>query len=229
MARKVFEQELQSIQNELVAFGLMVEKAIIDSVEVLKHRDLEASQKLIDADRLLNEKRFAIEHEALVLIATQQPMAGDLRLLAAVIEIATELERMGDYAKGIARISLKIGREPLLKPLIDIPRMAQKAKAMLHMALQALVDRNVDLAKAIPMEDDEMDALYDQIFRELMTYIIADPKVIERASYLIWVAHNLERAADRVINICERVVFTVTGELVEMDGNEKKDFKVGPE
>ncbi len=222
MAGKIFEQELQRIQGELLELGLMVEKAILTSVEALKQRDLTASRHIVDADKLLNQKRFSIEHAVLVLIATQQPMAGDLRLLAAILEIASELERIGDYGKGIARISLKIGSAPLLKPLIDIPRMAEKACEMLHRSLHAFVDRDVDLAKAIPDEDDEMDAIYDQIFRELMTYIIVDPKVIERASYLIWVAHNLERAADRVINICERVVFTVTGEMVELDDKEKE-------
>ena len=160
----------------------------------------------------MNTKRF-------VLIATQQPMAVDLRTLAAVLEIATELERIGDYAKGIAKITIKMGTEPFVKPLIDIPRMAEKARNMLHRALQAFFGRDTELARAIPMEDDEMDALYDQIFRELITYIMADPKLVDRASYLIWVAHNLERAADRVVNICERVIFMVTGEVVEFDDN----------
>ena len=167
----------------------------------------------------MNERRYAIEHETFVLIATQQPMAVDLRTLAAVLEIATELERIGDYAKGIAKITIKMGTEPFVKPLIDIPRMAEKARNMLHRALQAFFGRDTELARAIPPEDDEMDALYDQIFRELITYIMADPKLVDRASYLIWVAHNLERAADRVVNICERVIFMVTGEVVEFDDN----------
>ncbi|MGV8073726.1 MAG: phosphate signaling complex protein PhoU [Syntrophobacteraceae bacterium] len=221
MARKIFEEELERIQEDLLSLGLMVEDALVESVDALKQRDLEKSQQIIDADKAINKKRFDIEHEALVTMATQQPMAGDLRLLAAILEIATELERMGDYAKGIAKISIKIGAEPILKPLIDIPRMAEKARGMLHRALRAFIDRDVNLAKAIPAEDNEMDSIYDQIFRELMTYILADPRVIERASYLIWVAHNLERAADRVINICERVIFTVTGEMMEMTGHEK--------
>jgi phosphate transport system protein len=142
-----------------------------------------------------------------------------LRTLAAVLEIATELERIGDYAKGIAKITIKMGTEPFVKPLIDIPRMAEKARNMLHRALQAFFARDTELARAIPAEDDEMDALYDQIFRELITYITVDPKLVDRASYLIWVAHNLERAADRVVNICERVIFMVTGEMVELDDN----------
>jgi len=208
---------LQRLQDEVLVLGSMVEKALMESVESLKRRDLEAARRLIAGDRLINEKRFAIEADALALIATQQPMAGDLRTLAAVLEIATELERMGDYAKGIARINLMMGEEPLLKPLIDIPRMAKKAQDMLHRALEAFVRRDVELARAIPDEDDEVDALYNQVYRELLSFIIANPRTIDQATYLLWVAHNLERAADRVTNICERVIFTVTGEMVEMD------------
>jgi len=218
--RKTFEQELQRIQDEVLILGSMVEKAITESVESLKRRDREAARRLISEDRILNEKRFAIEDDILVLIATQQPMAVDLRTLAAALEITTELERIGDYAKGIAKINLMMGAEPLIKPLIDIPRMADKARAMLHRALEAFVQRDVDLARAIPEEDDEVDALYNQVYRELLTFILTDPRNIDQATYLLWVAHNLERAADRVINICERVVFTVTGELMEMDAKE---------
>ena len=219
MARKEFDQELQDLEKKLQELGLMVEKALVEAVEALKRRDLEKAGQIIDADRSVNERRYAIEHETFVLIATQQPMAVDLRTLAAVLEIATELERIGDYAKGIAKITIKMGTEPFVKPLIDIPRMAEKARSMLHRALQAFAGRDTDLARAIPAEDDEMDALYDQIFRELITHIMVDPKLVDRASYLIWVAHNLERAADRVVNICERVIFMVTGEVVEFDDN----------
>jgi len=197
-----------------------VENALTESVEILKRRDMEGSQRLIAQDRLINEKRFAIEADALILIATQQPMARDVRTLAAVLELSTELERIGDYAKGIARINLMMGERPLIKPLIDIPRMAEKARSMLHRALDAFVRGDVDLARAIPAEDDEVDALYNQVYRELMTFVMSDPRNIDQANYLLWVAHNLERAADRVTNICERVVFTVTGEMMEMDSEE---------
>ena len=217
MPRNAFDQELQDLEKRLQELGRMVEEALVEAVDALKRRDLEKAGQIIDADRSVNERRYAIEHETLVVIATQQPMAVDLRTLAAVLEIATELERIGDYAKGIAKITIKMGTEPFVKPLIDIPRMAEKARNMLHRALQAFFERDTELARAIPMEDDEMDALYDQIFRELTTYIIADPRLVDRASYLIWVAHNLERAADRVVNICERVIFMVTGEVVEFD------------
>ena len=219
MPRTAFERELQELEKRLGDLGRMVEEALVASVDALKCRDLEKARQIIDADRATNERRLAIEHETLVVIATQQPMAVDLRTLAAVLEIASELERIGDYAKGIARITIKMGIEPFVKPLIDIPRMAEKARYMLHRALQAFFERDVELARAIPMEDDEMDSLYDQIFRELTNFIIVDPKLVNRATYLIWVAHNLERASDRVVNICERVIFMVTGEVVEFDGS----------
>ncbi len=226
MLRKGFQQELQHLQDEVLVLGSVVEQALIDSVEVLRQRDSEGARRLIAADQAINEKRFAIEDEVLALIATQQPMAGDLRTLAAVLEIITELERMGDYAKGIARINLMLGDEPLIKPLIDIPRMAETARDMLHQALEAFVQRDVTLARAIPAHDDEVDALYNQVYRELLTHIMADSRKIDQATYLLWAAHNLERTADRVINICERVVFTVTGEMTEMDVEE--DNLIGP-
>lgn len=219
MPRKAFDRELQSIEERLRALGGMVEEALSAAVDALQRRDLETAKRIIDADQAVNNIRFAIEHETLVLIATQQPMAVDLRTLAAVLEIAAELERIGDYAKGIAKITIMMGQEPFVKPLIDIPRMAEEARNMLHRALQAFFERDVELARAIPMEDDKLDALYDRIYRDLTAYIIADPRLVDRASYLIWVAHNLERAADRVVNICERVIFTVTGEIVEFDGD----------
>jgi len=217
MVRKVFQQELQHIQDEVLVLGSMVEKALDDAVVALKARDLDAAKQIIAADREINAKRFGIEADTLALIATQQPMAGDLRTLAAVLEIITELERIGDYAKGISKISLLIGDSPLVKPLIDIPRMSEMALDMLHRALGAFVRQDVELARAIPEEDDQVDALYNQVNRELMTYILSDPRLMEQANWLLWAAHNLERAADRVTNICERVVFTVTGQMRELD------------
>ncbi|HTZ50480.1 MAG TPA: phosphate signaling complex protein PhoU, partial [Spirochaetia bacterium] len=172
---------------------------------------------IIEADRHINEKRYAIENETLTLIATQQPMAGDLRTLAAILEIASELERMADYAKGIANIAVMIAAEPLVKPLMDVPRMAAKACDMLHRSLEAFIRQDVEAARAIPKEDTEVDRLYEQIYRELVTYIIADPRAIEQANKLTWVAHNLERVADRVGNICERIVFSITGHGEELD------------
>ncbi|RLC66285.1 MAG: phosphate transport system regulatory protein PhoU [Chloroflexi bacterium] len=217
MPRETFDRELQRLQDEMLVLASMVESVITDSVEVLKQRDMEGSRRLIAHDRVINKKRYQLEADCLVAIATQQPMASDLRILAAILNITSELERIGDYAKGIARINLMIGEGPLLKPLIDVPLMAEKARDMLHQALDAFVQRDVELARRIPNQDDEVDRLYDQVYRELIDYIIADQSNTEQANYLLWVAHNLERAADRVTNICERVIFTVTGQIVELD------------
>jgi phosphate transport system protein len=227
MLRRTFDQELRRLQDDVLALGSMVEEALVQSVATLKQRDFSGSRRLIAADRAINQKRYAIEGEALTLIATQQPMAGDMRLLAAILEIAGELERMGDYAKGIARINLLIGEQPLVKPLIDLPVMAQKVRDLLHQALEAFAQRDVEAARAIPKRDDEVDALYRQIYRELLTHIMEDPHVIEQANQLLWVAHNLERAADRVTNLCERVVYTVTGELVELNADDSGIESVG--
>lgn len=223
MVRQSFERDLQELQDELLTLGSMVGQAITDSVESLKERDREEARRLIAQDRQMNEMRYALEARALTLIATQQPMAGDLRIIAAVLSVASELERIGDYAKGIAKINLMMGDEPLLKPLIDVPRMAEKTRDMLSRALQAFAERDVELARSIPPEDDEVDGLYNQVYRELLTYIISDPRTIDQATNLLWVSHNLERAADRVVNICERVIFTVTGKLVEIKGEDDEE------
>ncbi len=203
----------------------MVEQAIVGSVEALKKRDIKAAEQIIAADKEINKKRFAIENQLMILIATQQPMAHDLRLLASTMEIISELERMGDYAKGIANINVRMGAEKLLKPLIDIPRMAEKGVSMLHRALTAFVNEDVEAAKAIPLEDDEVDALYNQIYRELMIFVIEDPKNIERVNWLLWVAHNLERVADRVTNICERTIFIATGSFGELKDSDDEFWK----
>ena len=225
MLRKTFESEIKQVKDEILVLGSMVEQAILDSVEALKKRDIKASEQILARDKEINKKRFEIEGQLMALIATQQPMAHDLRLLASTFEINSELERMGDYAKGIANINIRMGDAPLLKPLIDVPRMAQKDVDMLHRALTAFVNEDIETARKIPVEDDEVDALYNQVYRELMTFVIADPKTIERANWLLWVAHNLERVADRVTNICERTVFIVTGELTEINDSDSEFWK----
>jgi len=217
MAREKFEHDLHRLQDEILALGAMAESAVAESVRTLKQQDFTRARTLIEGDRLINEKRYAIENETLTLIATQQPMAGDLRALAAILEIATELERIADYAKGIANIALMIGTETLIKPLVDIPRMADKACDMLHRALEAFIKQDVEAARGIPKEDVVVDTLYAQIYKELVTYIMADPKATDQATRLTWVAHNLERVADRVGNICERLVFSITGRGEELD------------
>ena len=225
MVRKSFESEIQLVKDDVLILGSMVEKALLDSVDAMKKRDIRASERVFQDDKAINRKRFEIENQLMILIATQQPMAHDLRLLASCLEIISELERMGDYAKGIANINIRMGDTPLLKPLIDMPRMAEKGVDMLHRSLTAFVNEDVAAAEKIPVEDDEVDALYNQIYRELMTFVIADPKTIERANWLLWVAHNLERFADRVTNICERTIFIATGELTEVKSSDDEFWR----
>ena len=215
-SRSGFHRELERLQDEVLVLGSMVEKAITRSVDALKSRNTSAARVLESEDVLINRKRFEIEEAALLQIATQQPMASDLRRLAAILHIVTDLERMGDYAAGIAHICVAIGDQPHIKPLIDIPRMADKAVSMLRRALNAFVERDVVAAEAIAAEDDEVDALYQQVYRELLTIMLANPRTIDQATHLLWAAHNLERVADRVQNICERVVFVVTGRMREL-------------
>ena len=225
MSRKAFDNEMQNVRDEVLLLGSMVEHALIGSVEALKKRDMNAAQAIIVEDKAVNKKRFDLEDQLVTLIATQQPMAQDLRFLASTLEIVSELERMGDYAKGIANINVRMGDEKLLKPLIDIPRMAQKGVDMLHRALTAYVNNDAETAMTIPVEDDEVDALYNQIYRELMVFVIEDPKNIERANWLLWVAHNLERFADRVTNICERTVYIARGTFDEIKQSDDEFWK----
>ena len=217
--RTVFHKHLREIQDDILAMGSMVSKAMLRSIEALKKRDLELAHQLIADDQKINNKRFEIEEKCIALIATQQPMASDLRIIVAILNIIIEIERIGDYAAGISKIVILIGDEPPLKPLIDIPRMADHAVDMLRRSLDAFVSRDAEAAKKIIAEDDFSDNLYDQIFRELLTFMAEDPKTITRATRLMWVAHNLERSADRVTNICERVVFVVTGKMEEIGGS----------
>lgn len=217
MPRKAFARELQRLEDELLALGSVVEQALVETADILKRQDLPGARRLIAQDHYVNGRRLAIESEALTLIAVQQPMAGDLRLIAAILDIASELERIGDYAKGIGRITLMQGNAPPLKPVAYISPMARKAAGMLHRALEAFALRDAGKAHALPLEDDEVDELYNLVYREVIACITANPSVADRANQLLWAAHNLERAADRVTNICERVIFTVTGEMVELD------------
>jgi phosphate transport system protein len=222
MVRTTFEHEIQHLKDEILILGSLVEQALLEAVETLKKRDLPGSEKIISGDQVINDKRFELENRVMIVIATQQPMARDLRVLASILEVISELERMGDYAKGIAVINQRMGDQALLKPLIDLPRMAWKGADMLHRALAAFVSEDAEAARQIPAEDDEIDGLYEQIYRELMTYILSDARNIERANWLLWAAHNLERFADRVTNICERTEFIVTGEYRETKSGEEK-------
>lgn len=217
MPKADFDRHLRQLQDDLLVLGSMVEKAIAKALDALKRRDLEASRQVVKEDDVIDQQRFQLEEQCIELIATQQPVAGDLRRLVAFLHIAVELERMGDYAEGIARISLLMGEEPPLKPLIDIPRMAEKAMDMMRQSLDSLVNRDIVAATGVCNADDEVDALYDQVYGELITYMIQDPKTIQRATYLIWVAHDLERVADRATNIAERVIYLVTGKMTEIN------------
>ncbi len=217
MARTDFDRDLRILNDDLLMLGSMVEKALAKAVDALKRRDLEASREVVEQDDLIDRQTYDIEEKCINLIATQQPMARDLRLLISLLHISVELERMGDYAEGIAKISIMMGDEPPLKPLIDIPRMADLASGMLRRSLDALVNRDVVSAAQVCNDDDQVDAIYDQVYRELLTFMIEDPKSIRRATFLLWVAHDLERVADRATNIGERVIFLVTGKLADVN------------
>lgn len=215
MLRTAFDHDLHRLQDDMLRLGTAVEEAIATSVQALKGRDFDASQRLIAADREIDALRYRIEADTLTVIALQQPTAGDLRTLAAILFITNELERIGDYGKGIARINKKIGVEPLMKPLVDIPRMAEIAQKMVHESLRAFVHRDVELAKSTIAMDEQVDSLYDQVYSELLTLLFGDVSRIRQANLLLMAAHNLERAADRATNVCERVIYCVTGELVD--------------
>jgi phosphate transport system protein len=217
MVRETLDKKFRNLIDQILILDSMVESAVTESVKALKNKDLDLARRVYLGDQRINQRRFELENEIIVTIATAQPiMATDLRRIASILEVVGELERMGDYAKGIAKIALMIGKQPHLKPLIDIPRMAEIAVDMLHRAVGAFVAEDAEAARAIPDDDQEVDALYNQVYRELVTLTFHDPSVIERANQLMWAAHNLERLADRVTNICERTIYVATGTLEEL-------------
>ena len=216
MPRETLDRKILALRDACIVLSSMVENAIIESVEALRTHDLKTARRIYAGDNRINEKRFELENDTITTIATQQPiMARDLRLLASILEVASELERMGDYAKGIAKITLLLGDRPLVKELVDIPRMAQITTSMLHRATGAFVSQNVEVARQIPAEDDQVDDLYNQVYRDLVAIMFENPATIDPASYLMWAAHNVERTADRVTNICERTIYAVTAEMKE--------------
>jgi phosphate transport system protein len=216
VTREAYVLQLHGLRDDIVAMSSMIDKALARSVEALKQQDIRLAEDVIRADQEINRVRWDIEERALLLIATQAPMARDLRLISAIIHIATELERMGDHAAGNAKIVVETANEPLLKPLVDIPRMSEIARSMLSDSISAFINDDADSARAIVDRDDDVDDLYNQIYRELLTFMMADTSTINRATHLLWAAHNLERIADRFTNICERVVFAATGRLDEL-------------
>jgi phosphate transport system protein len=218
MTRANLDNRLRHLLDEILELDSMVETATLQSIEALKNHDLELAKQIYQGDAQINARRFALENDCMITIATQQPIvAHDLRLVASILEVVAELERMGDYAKGIAKICLQIGSTPHVKPLIDIPQMAEIAVSMLHRSVLAFVQFDAEVARQIPKEDDQVDALYKQIYRELVSIMFSNPSTIDQANYLMWVAHNLERMADRVTNICERAIYVSTGQMKEID------------
>lgn len=213
--RVEFNRSLQKLRDDVLKMGSMVCLALPRAIQALKNSDTDLAQQIISEDEAINQLRFEIEECCLLLITRHQPVASDLRTVLAATNIALELERMGDHAKGIAVIVQNMQGKPPLKPLIDIPRMADISCDMLHQSLQAFLEGDAGLAQAVVERDEEVDQLYAQIFRELISFIVEDPAVVTRATFLLFAAHNLERVADRVTNICERVIFLSTGRLEE--------------
>jgi phosphate transport system protein len=223
MARDTLNRNMRQIQDEVLLLGSMVEEAMLNAMDALKRRDTHAAREIFEADRGINEKRYAIENAILIIIATQQPMARDLRSLAAVLEVTTELERMGDYAKGIAKVVIRLKDAEIPIPLRELNEMAEIGLSMLHRALTAFIEENPGQAAAIPNEDMLVDDLYNKVVRIMVEAMIANPQSIDTINLLQWVAHNLERLADRVTNICERTIFIATGELMEMDSSDDEE------
>jgi len=217
MPRADFDLHLSKLQDDLLLLGSMVEKSITKALDGLKQRNPRIAEEVIKNDDLIDSKSFELEDKCIDLIARQQPLARDLRFIVTVLHLSVELERMGDYAEGISKISLAMGDQPPLKPLIDIPLMANKATEMVNHSLNALVERDSVLATRVCNDDDAVDELYDKVYQELLTYMIRDPEAIQRATYLLWVAHDLERIADRATNIAERVIFLVTGKMTDVN------------
>ena len=216
--RAGLDQGLEQLRRDLRRLASMVDVAVEQSVASLARLDRSGADRVIVGDQAINDLRYGIEDAAVHIIAMQQPIASDLRFVIAVLMVTSELERMGDYCVGIAKITKLHGDRALLKPLIDIPRMAEAVRGMLRGSVDALITKNAFLAEAIAAQDDEIDRLYDQIYRELLTYMLNDPTTIDRATWLLWAAHNLERMGDRVQNICERTVYEATGVLKEFGG-----------
>lgn len=214
-SRQGLEDGLLGLQRDLRSLASLVDVAIERSIRALARLDRGLAESVIADDAPINELRFKIEDDAIHLIAQQQPLASDLRTVIAVLNVIVELERMGDYCVGIAKIALLHGELPLLKPLVDVPRMGELCREILRSAIDAFIARDAGAARNVGERDDEIDLLYGQVYRELLTFMLNDPRTIDRATWLIWVAHNLERIGDRVQNICERTIFEVTGVMKE--------------
>jgi len=226
MSRFTLDQEIKLVQDELLLLGSLAEQAILNSVNALRRRDVAAAKAITVEDKKINDKHFAIENHILIIFATQSPLARDLRILAAMLEINTELERIGDYAKGIAKVAEHLANDETPIPIREISTMADKATSMLHRSLGAFVSEDLAAAYAIPKEDEEVDNLYLAVYRKIVQNMIKNPETIDHTNQILWVIHNLERTADRVTNICERIVFIVSGELLELDSSDNEDLDI---
>jgi phosphate transport system protein len=227
MTRETLDRKINQLIDEILILESMVETATLEAIRALKQHDVETARRIYHEDALINARRYELEKDCIITIATQQPiMATDLRLVASILEVVGELERMGDYAKGIAKICVRIGDQPHVKPLIDIPRMGDLVINMLSRAVAAFAARDAEQAHIIPQDDDQVDALYEQVYRELVTIMFKDPTTIDQANLLMWAAHNLERMADRVTNICERTIYVVTGDMQEIDVTDDESTKI---
>ena len=220
MPRETLDRQINHLQDEVLLLGSMVEQAMLDAVDALKRRDLASAKRIFNEDHFINEKRYAIENAILILIATQQPMARDLRLMAAILEVITELERMGDYAKGISKVTMRLGDSEFSLGMREFTTMTNLSVNMLHRALGAFIAENPQEAYEIPKDDDAVDSLYNEVYHMMVSAMIANPEIIDQANLLMWVAHNIERMADRVTNICERTVFIATGEFMEVKSSD---------
>jgi len=222
MSRETLNSHIQEIKDELLVIGELVEAATLKSIDTLKYRDLAAAKTVYLEDQVINAKRYDVENNVLIQIATQQPLAHDLRLLAAMLEIASELERMGDYAKGICKVTLNLGDADIAVPIKEFEKMGQLTVEMLHEALENFIREDVEKARLLPQRDDQVDTIFKKVEHSIIHLMVDQPEMIDHSNLLLWVAHNIERMADRVTNICERTIFVVTGELAELETKPKK-------
>jgi phosphate transport system protein len=215
--RGSLDRDLRIVQEDLMRLGGMLDQAIERSLQALIEGDLELARRVVEDDAQVNELRFRIEEFCLATIATQQPAAGDLRAIIAAMSIVVDLERMADHAAGIAKTVIRMDAEAPVKELIDLPRMAELCREMARQALRAYLAADVELARRVAAQDDALDGLYTQIFRELLTFMIEDPRTTSRALFLLFAAHNLERIGDRATNIAERAIFRASGQMKELN------------
>lgn len=211
--RRALDIQIASLQNDLRSMGALVDRAIAGSMQALRDRNVALAEQVVAGDADLNRMRYTVEESCLTLIATQQPAAGDLRAILALDSIAVELERMGDHAEGIAKIVLRLGRDPFPGPPAEIPQMADLCRSMLDQSLETFFRRDPAAARRVGDQDDEIDRLYRRLFDAQVAAMAADRGAVERGTYLLWIAHNLERIGDRITNISERVIFMTTGQI----------------